>query len=230
MRYEDAFTYRPQTRHLTATSRALPGIGRMCMHGSQRVHASHALHAPATTWIHVVLSPATGAAHAVMPTTTPEGNSRRYGRVAQTGSGVFRVPRAQPLPSRSSVRLELCCAFRREATERTSSLSRPLLASTLKRRGPVPACLPRAASGWHPELLQRLVDAAVEPFRCLGPNAGNPPGSDCRVRPALGGRDLRATGHCPGRIGLITPFLAWIWTCRLACHNWVMGNRLMGLM
>lgn len=56
--------------------------------------------------------------HPVMPTTTHDGNSLRLGCVAAGWIGcVFVSPGLNPLPSWSSVRLEPCCAFRREATE-----------------------------------------------------------------------------------------------------------------
>ena len=111
------------------------------MRGSRCVHASHALHAPVATRIHVVLSPAAGAAHAVMPTTTPEGNSRRHGRVAPTGAGAFRVPRAQPFASTEFRSAGAVLRLSPRGDRMHPVLLLPLRAGTLRWRGPVPACL-----------------------------------------------------------------------------------------
>ncbi len=65
----------------------------------------------------------------------------------------FVSPGLNPLPSRSSVRLEPCCAFRREATERTRSFFH----SVPPRCGGVAPCPPaRAASAGTPSSYNAL--------------------------------------------------------------------------
>jgi len=65
------------------------------------------------------------------------GNTPGSGRVARSGSSAFSSPPGSTLlPSQCSVRLEPCCAVRREATERTRSFFFHPVSTHLRRYRP----------------------------------------------------------------------------------------------
>ncbi len=128
---------------------------------------------------------ATGAVHAIVPTTTRAGNSRRQGRVALSGSGAF------PCPPGSTLCLHgVPFGWSRVApfAERRPNAPDPFPVHFVPARcgGVAIAHLPRAASGRHRELLQRLVGTVVEPVNQTPTSTGGG---------TIWGRHPRPLGH-----------------------------------